>query len=329
MPDMPALMGVHIVASGSSVPAGVVSNAQLKSRFGCDPDAILRDTGIRERRHVLDSQATSDLCVEASRRCLEMAGRAPAEVDLVLTASVTPDMSFPSVACMVQDRLRMNCAAVDLQSAGAGFLYALVTGAAYVASKASDLCLVLGGDCPSRFINPNDVKAMSLFGDGAGAVLLARGRPDEGILGFHLATCPAGQHGLRRPGCGSRLPPSDEVLAQGLHFLVTDATSDHDPCHVIQAISACLDRARLRPADVDWCVLQHGNSQVQHAIGEALAIEPRRLVNHADRFGDALAGAMPIALDQLLREQQLEPGQRVLLVAHGPGTSIGTILLSW
>src|SRR5262249_51539210 len=185
-PRCRSLLGVRVVGTGSYVPDAVVTNDHLHARFGFDSDWIVKRTGILERRHALPHQATSDLCHEASLRCLENAGVSPRDIDLVVLATFTPDMSFPSTACLLQDRLKISGAAIEIEAACAGFMYALITGAAYVASGASTTALVVGGDCNSRILNPNDIKTYPLFGDGAGAVVLTRGRPDQGILGFSL-----------------------------------------------------------------------------------------------------------------------------------------------
>src|SRR5688572_25521096 len=157
-PPCRSLTGVRVVGTGSYVPDAVVSNDHLHQRFGFDSDWIVKRTGILERRHALSHQATSDLCHEASLRCLDNAGVKPADVDLVVLATFTPDMSFPSTACLVQDRLKLSCAAIEIEAACAGFMYALVTAAAYVTSGASEMALVIGGDCNSRILNPHDIK---------------------------------------------------------------------------------------------------------------------------------------------------------------------------
>src|SRR6516165_5646871 len=185
-PRCRSLMGVRVVGTGSYVPDAVIANDHLEQRFGFDSDWIVKRTGILERRHALQHQATSDLCHEASRRCIEAAGIKPADIDLVVLATFTPDMPFPSTACLVQDRLKLNCPAIEVEAACAGFMYALITGAAYVVSGASDLALIVGGDCNSRILNPDDIKTFPLFGDGAGAVLLTRGRRDQGILSYSM-----------------------------------------------------------------------------------------------------------------------------------------------
>jgi 3-oxoacyl-[acyl-carrier-protein] synthase-3 len=181
-PRCRSLMGLQIVGTGSYVPDSVVTNDHLHARLGFDSEWIVKRTGILERRHAAPHQATSDLCVEAAQRCVINAGIDSSEIDLVVLGTFTPDMSFPSTACLVQDRMGLTCAAIEVEAACAGFMYALITGAAYVKSGASDMALIIGGDANSRILNPDDIKTYPLFGDGAGAVLLTRGRPDQGIL---------------------------------------------------------------------------------------------------------------------------------------------------
>src|SRR4051794_36965664 len=178
-PRCRSLTGVRVLGTGSYVPDAVVGNDHLHERLGFDSDWIVKRTGILERRHALPHQATSDLCLQAARRCIEQANVKPSDIDLLLLATFTPDMSFPSTACLVQDALKLTCPAMDLQAACAGFMYAFITAAAYVASGASDLALVIGGDANSRIVNPNDIKTYPLFGDGAGALLLTKGRKDQ------------------------------------------------------------------------------------------------------------------------------------------------------
>src|SRR5437763_2077757 len=218
-PRCRSLTGVRILGTGSYVPEAVITNDLLHQRLGHDSDWIVKRTGIRERRHALPHQATSDLCYEAARRCIGQADVDPKNIDLLVLATFTPDMSFPSTACLVQNRLKLNCPAVELQAACAGFMYALITGATYVLSGASDLALIIGGDCNSRVVNPDDLKTYPLFGDGAGAALLARGRPDQGILSYSMGADGSGGDLLSRPACGSRLPPAPDVLSRGLQYM--------------------------------------------------------------------------------------------------------------
>src|SRR5258707_4434623 len=169
------LTGVQILGTGRYLPDNVITNHDLLASHGFDPEWIVNRTGIHERRFALPHQATSDLAVHAAHRCLKAVGCDPSEVDLLVVGTFTPDMSFPSTACLVQDRMKLNCPAFDLQAACAGFVYALATAAQFVAAGTSRRALVIGADCNSRVINPRDQKSFPLFGDGAGAVLLAAG----------------------------------------------------------------------------------------------------------------------------------------------------------
>jgi 3-oxoacyl-[acyl-carrier-protein] synthase-3 len=325
------LTGVRILGTGSYVPDAVVTNEHLQQRFGFDSDWIVKRTGIRERRHALPHQATSDLCHEAAVRCLEQAGADPRDVDLLVLATFTPDMAFPSTACLVQDRLRLTCPAIEIEAACAGFMYALITGAAYVVSGASDLALILGGDCNSRVVNPEDLKTYPLFGDGAGAVLLARGRPDQGLLSYSLGSDGAGADLLSRPACGSRLPPTPEVLAKGLQYMHMDGRAVFRwavaiLCDTIQDV---LKASSLRPTDVDLYIPHQANVRIINAAIDVLHIPRSRLFNNLDRYGNTSAGSIPLALDEAVAEGRVQPGNLLVLSGFGSGLAWGTAVLRW
>jgi 3-oxoacyl-[acyl-carrier-protein] synthase-3 len=324
-------MGVSVVATGSYVPDGVVSNDHLHQRFGHDSDWIVRRTGILERRHVLPHQATSDLCYEAGRRCLEQAGVALSDVDMLLVGTFTPDMTFPSTSCLVQDRLGLTCGAVDVQAACSGFMYALVTGATYVLSGASDLCLVIGGDCNSRIVSPNDFKTYPLFGDGAGAVLLARGRPDQGLLSYSLGSDGSGGDLLSRPACGSRMPPTPELLSQGLHYMHMDGRAVFRwavgiLCDTIQDV---LKACNLRPNDIDVYFPHQANLRIINAAIDVLRIPRGKVYNNLEKYGNTSAASIPLALDEALAEGRLRPGNLIVLSGFGAGLTWGTAVMRW
>src|SRR5262245_8010010 len=216
------LTGFRVLGTGSYVPEPVVTNANLEERLGFDGQWIVQRTGIRERRHAPAHMATSDLCFEAVVRAIDNAGIDPADIDMIVVVTFPPDMPFPPVACMLQNRLGLLCGAFDVQAACAGFMYALAIGAQFVKSGNSKCCLVVGGDCNSRIVNPADIKTYPLFGDGAGAVLLTRGRPDQGLLSYSMGADGAGGDLLSRPACGSRLPPTPALLEKGLHYMYMD-----------------------------------------------------------------------------------------------------------
>ncbi len=228
----------------------MVSNQDLQDTHGFDPDWIVNRTGIHERRFALPHQATSDLCTQAAIRCLKAARREPGDVDLLVLATFTPDMAFPSTANLVQDRLKLNCPAFDIQAACAGFVFALVIAAQFVATGNSQCALVIGGDCNSRVINPGDQKSFPLFGDGAGAVLLAPGSAEQGLVAYQLGSDGSGGDLLSRPACGSRIPPIAGRVEQGLHYLTMDGR-------------AIFKWAVRILADSTLAVLDHAGCQVQ------------------------------------------------------------------
>jgi len=324
-------MGVRVLGTGSYVPDAVVTNDHLHARFGFDSDWIVKRTGILERRHALPHQATSDLCHEAALRCIDSARIDARDIDLVVLGTFTPDMSFPSTACLVQDRLRITAAAIEVQAACAGFMYALITGAAYVASGASDLALIIGGDCNSRILNPDDIKTYPLFGDGAGAVLLARGRPDQGLLSFSLGADGGGGDLLSRPACGSRLPPSGELIDKGLHYMHMDGRAVFRwavaiLCDTIQDV---LKASNLDPQAIDLYIPHQANIRIINAAIDVLHIPRNRVYNNLDRYGNTSAGSVPLALDEAVLEGRVRPGSLLVLSGFGAGLAWGTAVLRW
>src|SRR4051812_1002283 len=309
-PRCRSLMGVRVVGTGSYVPDSVVGNDHLFQRFGFDSDWIVKRTGILERRHALPHQATSDLCHEAAKRCIEQAGVDARDIDLCLVGTFTPDYSFPSTACLLQDRLKLTCPAVDLQAACAGFMYALVTGAAYVLSGASDLCLVVGGDCNSRILDPADIKTYPLFGDGAGAFLIARGRPDQGILSYSMGSDGQGGDQLIRHACGSRQPPTADLIAAGKHYMYMDGRAVFRWAVAIlnDTIQDVLDDRQMTAGDVDLYVPHQANIRIINAACDTLKIPRDKVYSNLDRYGNTSAGSIPIAVDEALAQGRLRRG---------------------
>jgi 3-oxoacyl-[acyl-carrier-protein] synthase-3 len=291
----------------------------------------VKRTGILERRHVLPHQATSDLCHEASLRCIAAAGVDKKDIDLLILATFTPDMAFPSTACIVQDRLKLNCPAIEIEAACAGFMYALITGAAYVVSGASDLALIIGGDANSRVVNPNDITTYPLFGDGAGAVLLARGRPDQGILAYSMGADGSGADLLTRPACGSRLPPTADLLEKGMHFMHMDGRAVFRwavaiLCDTIQDV---LNAHGVTPQDVGLYIPHQANIRIINAAIDVLHIPRSRVFNNLEKYGNTSAGSVPLALDEAVMEGRVKDGDLMVLSGFGAGLTWGTALMRW
>lgn len=330
-PRCRSLMGVRVLGTGSYVPETVVDNNQLHARFGFDSDWIVRRTGILERRHALPHQATSDLCQQAAQRAIARSGVSASDIDLLVLATFTPDMSFPSTACLVQDRLKLSCAAIEVEAACAGFMYALITGAAYIVSGASDVALIIGGDCNSRILNPNDIKTYPLFGDGAGAIVLARGSPEQGLIAYNLGSDGSGGDLLCRPACGSRNPATADLLDRGQQYMIMDGRAVfrwavNILCDTIKDV---LKASEMTADQIDLYIPHQANIRIINAAIDVLHIPRSRVFNNLEKYGNTSAGSIPIALDEALSENRLQAGQTAILSGFGAGLAWGTAVLRW
>ena len=324
------LTGVRVVATGSYVPDIVVRNEDLAS-LGYDADWILQRTGIRERRHAPPEMATSDLAVEAAKQCFEQSGRSPADVDLLILGTFTPDMPVPASSCLVQDRLGISGPAFDLQAACAGFVYSLVTGMQFVASGASQLALIIGADTNSRIANPADKKTYPLFGDGAGAVLIEAGGPEQGLVSYTLGADGAGHQLLCRRMGGSRTPPTAEAMQDNLHFLEMDGRPIFKwAIRLIEStVRDVIDDAGITIADIDLLVLHQANARIMDAAADNLGIPKDKILINVDRYGNTSAASIPLALDEAYRAGRIQPGNRLMISGFGAGLAWGTALLVW
>ena len=330
-PRTRTLTGVQILGTGSYLPDNVISNFDLRETHGFDPDWIVNRTGILERRFALPHQATSDLCAHAATRCLKAAACDPAEVDLLVVATFTPDMCFPSTANLVQDRLQLNCPAFDVQAACAGFAFALATAAQFVAAGTSTRALVIGGDCNSRVINPSDQKSFPLFGDGAGAVLLGPGTKEQGLVAYQLGSDGSGGDLLSRPACGSRIPPTADALDQGLHYLTMDGRAVFKWAVRILTDSTLdvLAHANCTISDVRWFVPHQANVRIIHAASDVLGFSREVVFKNLEKYGNTSAGSIPIALDEMMQDGLIAGGDLVLTSGFGAGLNWGTVLWRW
>ena len=298
------LAGIQIEATGSYVPDLVITNEQLHKELGCDSEWIVKRTGILERRHALPHQATTDLCQIAAQRCLDKSGYAKESIDLLVLGTFTPDMSFPPSACLLQDRLGLRCPAIEVQAACAGFVYALTTGASYLLAGAAERVMVVGGDTNSRVINPKDIKTYPLFGDGAGAVILTRGNPDQGLLSVSLGSDGGGGDLLNRPACGSRMPPTAATIEQGLHFLHMDGRAVFRWAVTIlcDSIQDVLRHTGLSTDEVDLYIPHQANIRIINAAVDVLKVPRSKVFSNLEKYGITSAGSIPIALDEALAQ---------------------------
>ncbi len=331
VPKTVSLLGVQILGTGSYVPDRVVSNEDLRELYGFEPDWIVNRTGIHERRFAAPHQATSDLCLIAAQRCLKAADVDPSEIDLVIVGTMTPDMSFPSTACLLQDRMKLPCAGFDLQAACAGFIYALIVGCQFIKAGTCKRVLVVGGDTNSRVINPHDPKSFPLFGDGAGAVVLAPGEPDQGMVAYQFGADGSGGDLLNRPACGSRLPASVEALEQGLQYLTMDgrAVFKWAVRMLADTTNAVLNHAGVPVEDVRWFIPHQANIRIIHAATDVLNINRDNVFKNLDKYGNTSGGSIPIALDEVVRSGGVKRGDLLLTSGFGAGLTWGTALWRW
>ena len=322
---MRKLMGVQIVGTGSFVPDNVVTNADLAS-LGCDAEWIVKRTGIHERRHAPPEMCTSDMAVAAAQRAMQTAGVEPIDIDLLLLATFTPDRLMPATATAVQDKLGLQCGAMDLVAACSGFLYALVTGMQFVATGGSKRALVIGADTNSRVLDPTDKKIYPLFGDGAGAVILAPGSPEQGALSYTLGSDGAGADLLGRESGGVEIPYDPERW-----YMQMDGRAVFKwAVRLIDEVSrTSVEVAQLSLDQIDWWLLHQANVRILDAAADALKIEREKVVMHLDRYGNTSAGSVPIALDETFRCGKIARGQHLLMSGFGAGLTWGTAVFRW
>jgi len=323
-------VGFRLVGIGSSVPSQVVTNADLV-RLGCDPEWIVARSGIHERRHAPPEIATSDLAASACRAALVHAGAHPAAVDLLVLGTFTPDMCIPSTACIVQEKLGLDAPAMDVTAACAGFAYALVTAANFMAAGSSRLSLVAGADTNSRVVDPEDIKTWPLFGDGAGAVLLeaspaeASGR-EHGLLAFSLGSDGRGAGLLACPMSGSRQPVTSEGLAQRQQFMQMDGRAVFKWAIRLaeENIRQVVERSGVAMEAIDMFVLHQANARIIEGVRESLGIPTDRFLVNLDRYGNTSSGSIPLAMDEAWRSGRIGPGSTIVVCGFGGGLAWGS-----
>jgi 3-oxoacyl-[acyl-carrier-protein] synthase III len=324
------LTEVKVVATGGFVPDNVVRNEDLAA-LGCDPEWIIQRTGIRERRHAPPEMATSDMAIRAAERAMQQAEVKASDIDLVVLATFTPDWPVPATACQVQTRLGINAPAMDVQAACAGFIYAMITGMQFVATGCSRLALVIGSDTNSRVVDPADKKIYPLFGDGAGAVLLASGSPEQGFLSYTMGSEGSGADLLYTPMGGSRMRPCAAGFEAKQHYLKMDGRPVFKWAVrlLAQTMREVLSDAKLSLDDIALVVLHQANVRIIDAAVEELGIPREKLLMQIERYGNTSAGSIPLVLDEANRSGRLRRGDAVLISGFGAGLAWGTGVLRW
>jgi 3-oxoacyl-[acyl-carrier-protein] synthase-3 len=319
------------MATGSYVPEVVLTNAELQAKHGFDPDWIVQRTGILERRIAPPGVGTSDLAVAAARRCMERAGVGPRDIDLLIIGTFTPDTPLPSAACRVQDKLGLQCPAMDIQAACAGFMYSMITAMQFVATGCSRLALVIGAECLSRVTNPRDQGTFPLFGDAAGAALVNSGGADQGLLAYSLGADGSGANLIYQPMGGSCRPPTPEGIQAGAHFVEMDGRSVFKWAVrvLVDSMRDVTEFAGVSVDDINLFILHQANVRILDAAADSLGLPHDRMYNNLHRYGNTSAGSVPLALDEAIAQGRLRRGDLVLLSGFGAGLTWGTAILRW
>lgn len=327
------LRNVKITSVGCFVPPQKLSNVDLEKMVDTNDEWIVTRTGIRNRHIAGDGMATSDLAVEAARVALGQRNLTADDVETIIVCTVTPDMLFPSTACLVQDRLGAKHAwGFDLIAACSGFLYGLTTGCQLVASGSQQRVLVIGADTMSRIVNYRDRATCVLFGDGAGAMIIeATDGEESGLIDFFHEVDGSGGNYLYMPAGGSRLPASSETVEKGLHYVHQDGQQvfKYAVRKMQEICRTLLERNGYTADDVDILIPHQANARIISAVAERLGIPPEKAIINIDCYGNTTGGTIPLATRDAIRCGKLKKGDLVLMVAVGAGLTAGGALWRW
>jgi 3-oxoacyl-[acyl-carrier-protein] synthase III len=322
---------VSITGIGSHAPQKVMTNDELAKIVDTSDEWIVERTGIRERRVAGPDEALSDVSLPAAKTALDHAGLDASELDLVIVATVTPDMFFPSTGAILADQLgARKAAAYDLSAGCTGFVYALAQAHGMVSAGLADNALVIGGDVLSRIVDWEDRSTCVLFGDGAGAVVLERVQ-EGGFLGFELGADGSGGLQLYMPAGGSRVPATAESVASRQHYAKMNGREVFKFATRVLVDSAekVLDECGVPVEDVDVYVPHQANVRIIDHARKKLGIPEERTVVNVDRYGNTSSGSIPLALDDAEADGRLAPGEMVLMTGMGAGLTWGSALIEW
>jgi 3-oxoacyl-[acyl-carrier-protein] synthase III len=322
----------RIIGTGSSVPAKVLSNKDFEKLVDTSNEWILTRTGIMERHIASDGECSSTFGYRAALSALEMAGTAPEELDMIIVGTISPDMPMPSVACFIQHRLKATRAsAFDVSAGCTGFLYALTVADAFIRSGTHKKILVIGAETLSKFTDYQDRTTCVLFGDGAGAVVLAAEQGERGILSTHLYADGAYTDYLLIPGGGSQTPASHDSIDSRQHFIKMDGNKVFKVAvkSLEEAALTALEKNNLTGNDINLLISHQANFRIIDAIAKRLNLHPEKVFLNIERYGNTSSASIPIALDEANRQHRMKKNDIILLDAFGAGLTWGAALIRW
>jgi 3-oxoacyl-[acyl-carrier-protein] synthase-3 len=322
-----------ISALGTYVPPRLLTNADLEKMVDTTNEWIMTRVGIRERHIVEKGVATSDLAVEAAKKALAQRGFAPTDIEALIVGTVTPDMLFPSTACLVQHKLGAKGAwGFDISAACSAFLYSLQTGAQFIATGVHKRVLVIGADVMSSVIDYTDRATCVIFGDGAGAAILEPAEDDSvGLIDFIHEVDGSGGCYLYMPGGGSLNPSSHETVDKRMHYVHQDGQQVFKFA-VRKQTEVCeklLARNGLKGSDIDAFIPHQANLRIINATADRLGLRPESVIVNIEQYGNTTAGTIPLAMNTAIEQRKLKKGSLVLLASVGAGFTVGATLLRW
>ena len=321
-----------ITGVGSYVPAKILTNADLEKMVETSDEWIITRTGIKQRRLAAKDEFTSDMAAHAAQRAMKKAGVTADQIDLIIVATITPDMPFPATACIVQQKIgARRAAAFDLEAACSGFIYGLEVGQQFIMSRTYDTVLVIGAEKLSSIVDWKDRNTCVLFGDGAGAAVLQSRPNSHGLLTAVMGADGSKGSLLHMPGGGSRCPASVDSVAAKLHYLRMDGRETFKSAvqAMYHAAQEALRRCELDISEVK-CVIPHqANRRIIDAVGKRLGATPEQLFINLDRYGNTSAASVAIALDEAVSSGKIQRGDLILMMVFGAGLTWGAAVIEW
>ncbi len=326
------MIRARIVATGSYVPETVLTNKDLERKVDTSDEWIMERTGIRERRIAASSQASSDLAYEAAQKALKRAHLKPKDIDLVLVATCTPDMAFPSTACFLQEKLGMkHTAALDINAACSGFVYGLHLASSLIRTGAHERILLVGAEVLSRVTDWEDRTTCVLFGDGAGAVVIEGTKEKRGIISTRVQADGSLGDLIMLPGGGSRTPCSSDTVANRLHYIKMKGNETFKVAvRTLEELAGrTLEENNLDPSQLSLLIPHQANLRIIQATAKRLNLPEEKVFLNIEKYGNTSAASIPIALDEAVRAGRVNDGDHILLEAFGGGLTWASALLKW
>ncbi len=324
---------VGFLGLGYYVPSRVLTNSDLEKMVDTSNEWIITRTGIKERRIAEDNVATSDLAKEAALKALNNAGLKPEQIDLIIVATITPDMAFPSTACILQDKIgAKNAACFDISAACAGYLYAIAIAEQFIKSGVYRHVLVAGAEKLTSITDWKDRNTCVLFGDGAGAAVLGRAEGDSGILAIYLGSDGTQHDILKLPAGGSRMPASHKTVDERLHYLKMEGSELFK--HAVKIMADAGERvAKLAglnsPQEIDFIIPHQANVRILNAVAKKIGIPQSKIYFNIERYGNMSSASTAVGLAEAAQDKRIKKGDIILLDAFGSGLVWGAIIIKW